>query len=545
MSITVPSPQSEPSQNDAKTRLGGHFRLVTTATSISRIAGYLRDTLNANLFGAGLVSDAYFMAVRIPSLLRDLFAEGALSNAFVPALTARLEKEDHQDAWELMSQVFSLLFLVTGLLTALGILLAPQVVGVIAHGYVKDVDKFQLTIQLTRILFPVLMFVSFAALWMGALNSMHRFATPAFAPVFMNLTQIAMGIALLKFWKSNNPQEEIRNIQLWACSMTLGMFFQWISQLPEAWKAGIKVVWSWPPRHPGIGEMMNLMGPAIVSQSVLQVNLLVNQFFASFLTTGYVSYLYYGNRLFQLPFGILGVSIATVTFPLLARQSNTGKMEEFSQTLSRALSAGLFLMIPCTVGIWIVAKPACRLAFEYGRFTPEATQMAAEATALYALGLVGYTGVKILLPAYYARRNARKPLATSLAAITANAGLNLLAFLTVNDSHIRFWGLALASVLGSLINLILLLWGIEKINIHLDWKFLRLEALKILLASTLMGLVTWVTLQEITKIHLPGSRLFDFLIPVMLGGIVYFGLAKTLRLNGLEWVLGRAKGKVA
>jgi putative peptidoglycan lipid II flippase len=545
VSITVPSPTSEPSQKEEKTRLGGHFRLVTTATSVSRIAGYLRDTLNANLFGAGLVSDAYFMAVRIPSLLRDLFAEGALSNAFVPSLTARLEKEDHRDAWELMSQVFSLLLLVTGGLTALGILFAPQVVGVIAHGFMKDADKFQLTIQLTRILFPVLMFVSFAALWMGALNSMHRFTTPAFAPVFMNLTQIAMGVMLLKFWKSDNPQEEIRNIHLWACSMTLGMFFQWVSQLPEAWKSGIKVGWSWPPRHPGVMEMMKLMGPAVVSSSVVQVNLLVNQFFASFLPTGYVSYLYYGNRLFQLPFGILGVSIATVTFPLLARQSNTGKMEEFSQTLSRALSAGLFLMVPCTVGIWIVAKPACRLAFEYGRFTPQATQMAAEATALYALGLVGYTGVKILLPAYYARRNARKPLATSLVAIAANAGLNLLAFLYVNDPHVRFWGLALASVLGSLINMSLLLWGIEKIDVLLDWKFLRIQAGKILLASTLMGLTSWGTLQGLQELHLPGSRLSDFLVPVILGGLVYLGMAKALTLHGLEWILGRAKGKVA
>ncbi len=543
MSIKVPSPESEPSQKDAKTRLGGHFRLVTTATSVSRVAGYLRDTLNANLFGAGMVSDAYFMAVRIPSLLRDLFAEGALSNAFVPALTARLEKEDHRDAWNLMSQVFSLLLLITGGLTALGILFAPQVVGVIAHGFMQDADKFQLTVRLTRFLFPVLMFVSFAALWMGALNSMHRFTTPAFAPVFMNLTQIAMGVVLLKFWKSGNPQEEIRNIQLWACSMTLGMLFQWVSQLPEAWKAGIKVGWSWPPRHPGIMEMMKLMGPAVVSSSVVQVNLLVNQFFASFLATGYVSYLYYGNRLFQLPFGILGVSIATVTFPLLARQSNTGKMEEFSQTLGKALSAGLFLMVPCTVGIWIVAKPACHLAFEYGRFTPEATQAAAEATALYALGLVGYTGVKILLPAYYARRNARKPLATSLAAIAANVGLNLLAFLYVDDSRIRFWGLVLGSVLGSFINLSLLLIGIEKIDIHLDWKFLRMEAGKVLMASIVMGLATWAALRGIQGLHLPGSRLLDFILPVILGGLVYLGLAKAMALHGLDWVWGRAKGK--
>src|SRR5579871_3795269 len=364
--------------------LGRHFRLVTLATGTSRIAGYLRDTLNAKLFGAGLVSDSYFMAVRIPSLLRDLFAEGALSNAFVPALSARLEKGQEMEAWELMSQVFTLLCLVTGGLTLLGILFAPQVVWVIAQGFVGHPDKFQLTVSLTRILFPVLSCVSLAALWMGALNSLHRFTAPAFAPVFMNLAQIVMGILLVKVWPSTTPEEEIRNVHLWAVSMTLGMLLQWLSQVPDGLKAGIRLRWSWPPNHPGLGEMWKLLAPAIVSQSVLQVNLLVNQFFASFLATGYVTYLYYGNRLFQLPYGVLGISIATITFPLLARQSSGGQMSEFSKTLDKALATSFFLMAPCTVGIWIVAQPACRLAFQYGKFSPEATSLSAEATALYA-----------------------------------------------------------------------------------------------------------------------------------------------------------------
>ncbi len=529
---------------EADHRLGRHFRLVTAATSVSRVTGYLRDSLNAALFGAGWISDSYFMAIRIPSLLRDLFAEGALSNAFVPALTARLEKQNRKDAWELMSQVFSLLCLVTGGLTALGIFFAPQVVGMIAHGFLGDEAKFNLTVQLTRILFPVLVFVSFAALWMGSLNSMHKFTAPAFAPVFMNLTQIGMGLALLKFWPSGSPQDEIRNVQLWSIAMTFGMLLQWLSQVPSAWKAGARVGWSWPPNHPGVKEMLKLMGPAVISSSVLQVNLLINQFFASFLTVGYVSYLYYGNRLFQLPFGILGVSIATVTFPLLSRQSNAGKLKEFSGTLSRALSACLFLMIPCTAGIWIVAKPACRLAFEYGRFSPEATQAAAEATMLYALGLVGYTGVKILLPAYYARREARKPLFVSLVSMGANIGLNLTAFLCVPDSHARFWGLALASSLGSLINLVLLLRGLKKLKVELHWEFLLKETSKIILAVSAMSLATWASLQGLETLSLPGARLFNFLIPVLLGGIVYLGCAKFLKLSGFDWVLRRGGNNV-
>jgi len=533
------APTAPPSAKGTGHHLGRHFRLVTLATGTSRIAGYLRDTLNAKLFGAGLVSDSYFMAVRIPSLLRDLFAEGALSNAFVPALSARLEKGREAEAWELMSQVFTLLCLVTGALTALGIFFAPQVVWVIAQGFVGNQDKFQLTVSLTRILFPVLSCVSLAALWMGALNSLHRFTAPAFAPVFMNLAQIVMGVLLIKVWPAATPAEEIRNVHLWAISMTLGMLLQWLSQVPDGLKAGIHLRWSWPPNHPGLQEMWKLLAPAVVSQSVLQVNLLVNQFFASFLATGYVTYLYYGNRLFQLPYGVLGISIATITFPLLARQSSGGQMVEFSKTLNKALATSFFLMVPCTVGIWIVAQPACRLAFEYGKFSPEATTLSAEATALYALGLVGYTGAKILQPAYYACRDARFPLRASLAAMAANAGLNLSAFLFIQDTHWRFWGLALASVLGACVNFGLLLWGIPRLKVRLDTGFQTSEGTKVLLATFFMGTAAWGTLHWIQDLPVPGHRFLDFLLPVSVGGIVYFALAKALRLTGLNWVLGR------
>ncbi len=520
---------------------GRHFRLVTLATGTSRIAGYLRDTLNAKLFGAGLVSDSYFMAVRIPSLLRDLFAEGALSNAFVPSLSARLEKGREKEAWALMSQVFTLLCLITGALTALGIFFAPQVVWVIAQGFVGDVDKFQLTISLTRILFPVLTCVSLAALWMGALNSLHRFTAPAFAPVYMNLTQIVMGVALLKIWPASTPEEEIRNVHLWAISMTLGMLLQWLSQVPEGLKAGIHLKWSWVLDHPGLKEMWKLLAPAIVSQSVLQVNLLVNQFFASFLTTGYVTYLYYGNRLFQLPYGVLGISISTITFPLLARQSSGGKLKEFSQTLDKALAASLFMMVPCTVGIWIVAEPACRLAFEYGKFTSEATHLSAEATALYALGLVGYTGAKILQPAFYARREARFPLMASLVAMSVNLGLNWAAFLFVQDTHWRFWGLALASVLGAFVNFGILLLGISKLSIRLDSGYQLVEGSKVVVATLVMGTASWATLHFVQTSDLPWHRLLDFLLPVIVGGAVYFILAKLIRIEGLTWIMGHRK----
>jgi putative peptidoglycan lipid II flippase len=376
---------------------------------------------------------------------------------------------------------------------------------------------------------------------MGALNSLHRFTAPAFAPVYMNLTQIVMGVALLKIWPASTPEEEIRNVHLWAISMTLGMLLQWLSQVPEGLKAGIHLKWSWVLDHPGLKEMWKLLAPAIVSQSVLQVNLLVNQFFASFLTTGYVTYLYYGNRLFQLPYGVLGISISTITFPLLARQSSGGKLKEFSQTLDKALAASLFMMVPCTVGIWIVAEPACRLAFEYGKFTSEATHLSAEATALYALGLVGYTGAKILQPAFYARREARFPLMASLVAMSVNLGLNWAAFLFVQDTHWRFWGLALASVLGAFVNFGILLLGISKLSIRLDSGYQLVEGSKVVVATLVMGTASWATLHFVQTSDLPWHRLLDFLLPVIVGGAVYFILAKLIRIEGLTWIMGHRK----
>jgi putative peptidoglycan lipid II flippase len=483
------------------------------------------------------------MAIRIPSLFRDLFAEGALSNAFIPALTARLKGKNRKEAWRLMSQVFSLLLLIVGTLTALGILFAPQIVYVIAHGFTREPDKFHLTVVLTRILFPFLLFISLAALWMGALNSMYRFSVPAFAPVFMNLTQIVAGVWLLRFHQAASLEEELRNVHIWTVAMTVGFLFQWLVQVPAAWKEGVRVRWAWPPDHPGVREMARLMGPAVISQSVLQVNTLVNQFFASFLVTGYVTYLYYGQRLFQLPFGILGVSIATVVFPLLSRQSNMGKMKSFSKTLSQALSASFFIMLPCTVGIWIVAEPACKLAFQYGRFTTEASQYAAEATAIYALGLVGYTGVKILLPAYYARGNSRTPLYSSLAAMLSNAGLNLAAFFLFTESHYRFWGLALAAGLGAMINLVWLLSNLCKNGIHLQWRFLGLQGIKTTLATLFMGAATWAVLRGLQALNLPWARLWNFTIPVLAGAGVYFLLTKAMGHQGLDWIWGKDKGE--
>src|SRR6202789_3476232 len=243
---------------ETASRVAGHFRLVSVATAISRVTGFFRDQLNSWIFGAGLVSDSYFAALRIPNLLRDLFAEGALSSAFIPTLSKSLEKEKVEETWKLISQVFTLLLVIVGLVVAAGILVAPYIVRVVAPGFLGDPDKFALTVNLTRILFPVLLFVSMAALWMGTLNAHDRFLAPAFAPVAMNITLIFAGLYLF-YSGSASAMDDIQKIHIWTLATTGGFLFQWLVQIPAGNRLGGRIRLLWPPNHPGIGEMLFLL----------------------------------------------------------------------------------------------------------------------------------------------------------------------------------------------------------------------------------------------------------------------------------------------
>jgi len=481
------------------------------------------------------------MAIRIPSMLRDLFAEGALSSAFIPTFSRSLQKGDSEDAWDLMNQVFTLLLLVVGLLVGLGILFAPAVVDLIAHGFLSTPEKYNLTVALTRMLFPILMFVSMAALWMGCLNAHHKFNIPAFAPVAMNLTLILAGAYLLYFQHADTQEKELSNMRFWTIATTVGMLFQWLIQVPSLRKLGWRFRLIFPPTHPGVFEMLVLMAPAVISQSVMQVNFLINQFFGSYLPHGDLSCLYYGNRLMQLPYGVFGVAIATVVFPLISRQAAQGDRAAVQNTLSRAVEAAAFITIPCTVGLVLTAEPITVLAFQRGKFDATATALVTQATILYVIGLFFYSSNKILVPSFYALQKSKWPLAAALAAMAADFILNLSAFWFIDDMHLRFLALPAATILSGFVNFALLLYGLHRYEIRFDYKDLSRELGKVLAATAVMGLAVYGVLQGIRPFAWPGMKIWRVLLPVAVGTILYFLLVQLLDCRGRQWI--RSKGK--
>lgn len=522
-------------------QVAGHFRVVSIATSISRVTGFFRDQLNSWIFGAGLVSDSYFAALRIPNLLRDLFAEGALSSAFIPTLSKSLEKEKVEETWKLVSQVFTLLLLIVGLVVSAGILGAPWIVRVVAPGFLSDPAKFDLTVNLTRFLFPVLLFVSMAALWMGTLNAHDKFLAPAFAPVAMNLTLIVTGLYLFYGSSSGLGMDEIHKIHIWTLATTVGFLFQWLVQIPAGNRLGGQIRLMWPPNHPGISEMLFLLAPAVVSLSVTQVDFLLNQIFASFLQTGSITCLNYGNRLMQLPYGVFGVSIATVVLPLMSRQFADGDKKGFGDTLSHAIGASAFIMIPSTVGLCVVSFPICRLAFQHGQFTEASTVMVANATCFYAAGLFAHSGIKITAQTFYPLQKPKWPFWAAVINMLSTAALNLAALLFLTDPDQKFLALPLATTVGVFVTFFFLCLGLRRYGVTLEYGFLMKEILKVLGASMVMGWAAWYSLKLLREVQLPFEKVFEVFVPILIGAMVYFAMAKLIQCESFAWVISHRK----
>ena len=503
--------------------------IVSIATAASRLTGYFRDMLNAFLFGAGWISDAYFAASRIPNFMQNLVSDGALLQAFVPTFSKILGKGKPREAQAFMSQMFTFVLMAAGGLTILGMVFSPKIVAVIAYGFTHQPEKFQLTCRLTTILFPVFLLACLASLWMGLLNSLHRFMIPAFATIAMNAVLIVTGLVL---WAGNRwggwGLDTLTLVTIWAAATLPGMFLQWAVQWPEAYRNGFHLRLSWPD-HPAMKEALRLMTFALLSQSVLQVNLLVNQFFASFLPNGYVTYLYYGSRLMQLPFGVLGVSIATISFPLLSLHAGNRHSKEFNRTITRSLESAVFFTLPATVGLIMIAGPLCKLAFQHGALNGQDAHWIAQAASCYLLGLLAGTCSKILLTAYYSKQRPRRPLLASLACFLANLLVNGGLFLFTKDPDYRFYGITLSSSLASFLNLYLLLAGLPRLGVGLDWPRLGRGFLFALLGTAAMALVVWAAGALLTRFPLPPFNFWSTLLPALAGAGAYFGLAKYFR----------------
>jgi putative peptidoglycan lipid II flippase len=473
--------------------------VVSLAVLASRVLGLVREQVFAVLFGAGRELDAFITAFRIPNLLRDLFAEGALSAAFVARFTRALEADGPDAAWRLANQVLNALAVVVGTLTLLGIWAAPALVATIAPGFGEIPGKLELTIHLTRIMFPFLVLVAFAAVAMGILNTHNVFGIPAAAAAFFNVGSVLGGVAAawwlapgyLATFAGGDPAARTalaeRAITGMAIGTLVGGALQLGVQVPRARRLG----WRWRPvldwRDPGLRDVMRLMAPATIGAAAVQVNVFVNSNFASYLGDGPVSWLNVAFRFMQLPIGLFGVAVGTASLPTVSRQSARGDRVAVSSTVGDALELVALLCLPAAVGLAVLGVPMIGLVYEHGRFAVADTQAAAGALAGYAIGLGGYAAIKVLAPSFYALGDARTPMLVSLLSIAVNFTLNWTFVRRLGLGHV---GLALSTSAVALANSTIL-WAVLRRRIgplgeHL-WRTLG----RIALATAAMGVAIW------------------------------------------------------
>jgi putative peptidoglycan lipid II flippase len=391
--------------------------IIGLAVMGSRVLGLARELICAALFGGGAAMDAFTVAFRIPNLLRDLFAEGALSTAFVTTFSKTIARQGDQAAWRLADKVATLTVLVLGALCVLGMVFSHQLVAVLAPGF--DPIKAGRTALLTRIMFPFILLVSLAALVMGVLNAKSIFGRPAMASSFFNIGSIVGGVGLGYLW---DPTFGPRALIGLAIGTLIGGALQLTVQLPPLKGLGYRFHLDFRWRDPGVIAILALMGPAVIAASTTQVNVMINSMFASTLEDGAIFWLAIAFRLMQLPLGLFGVALGTVTLPLLSRLVVAGEMGAFRTELARALRLMFLLTIPSTIGLMILAEPIISVIYQHGRFDAYKAAQAGGALRFYAIGLAGYAALKVLVNAFYALDRRKTPMIVSFLAI----GLNLL-----------------------------------------------------------------------------------------------------------------------
>lgn len=430
--------------------------LVSTMTLLSRILGLARDIVFARFFGATIVMDAFLVANRIPNMLRRFFAEGAFSQGFVPVMARYREKHDHDEARELVDAVAGTLGLILFAITLAGVIAAPILVVIVAPGFIGEDGRFDLATAMLRFTFPYLLFVSLTAFAGGILNTYGRFGVPAFTPVILNVVLIAAALWLA-------PRLAEPGMALAYAVFAAGLI-QLLFQLPFLSRIHAVPRPRWRPGHAGVKRIKELMLPAIFGSSVAQINVLVGGIIASFLGVGKISVLYYSDRLMEFPLGIFSIAIATVTLPYLSRQHASELRGEFSQTIDWSMKLVLLVAVPAAVGLIVLAEPLVATIYFGRAFTEFDLRMTALALQAFALGLVGFSYVKILAPAYFARENTRTPVRYALVALAVNFVLSVtLAYvLTKAEYEGTHAGLALAISVAAILQAGLLYRGLVR-----------------------------------------------------------------------------------
>jgi putative peptidoglycan lipid II flippase len=542
--------------------------IVSIAVMGSRVLGLVREQVFANYFGAGFLNDAFQVGFRIPNTLRDLFAEGALSVAFVKTFTDYIEKKSEVEAWKLASMVLNALAIVLSVITILGIIFAPQIVSLIASGF--SPEKAALATTLTRIMFPFLLLVAMAAVAMGVLNTRGRFGIPASASTLFNVGSIVGGL-LCAYILSGGGWELVKDPQAipneraqWAIiGMAIGTLIggglQFLVQVPSLWRVGFRFRPHVSFSHPGVRQVMRLMGPAIIGTAAVQINVFTDTFFASSIPGGQ-SWLGYSFRLMQFPIGVFGVAIGTATLPAISRHAARNDIPRFRSTLSSSIGLVFLLTIPSACGLVILGKPIIALLYQRGAFTALDTQMVAAALIGWSIGLVGYSAIKVLSPAFYAMDDPRTPMLVSIVSIVINA---------VGDYFFKTWlsgygvtpetpygyghaGLALSTSCVALINFFALIYFMRRRLKRLEGRQIFSSFIRISLASAALSVTSYFTYTSLVqrlgeqgfKIHV-----IETFVPIMTGGLVFLIAARLLRVRELnqavEAIASRLRRKAA
>lgn len=557
-------PVPETPTNTKQTSVARSAGVVSIAVMFSRVLGLVREMIFARYFGAGFLYDAYVVAFRIPNVLRDLFAEGALSVAFVKVFTDYQINKSEQEAWRLASLVLNLLAVVLSIVCIVGIVFSRQFVNLIADGF--SPEKAALATTLTQIMFPFILLVALAAVAMGVLNTKGIFGIPASASTVFNVVSIVFGLGLAYWlsgggWLNSGDKNALPDVpSQWAIiGMAIGTLIggaaQFLMQLPSLIKVGFRFSPVLSFADPGVRKVVALMTPAILGTSAVQVNVLINTYFVSGID-GAQGWLSYGFRLMQFPIGLFGVAVGTAAIPVLSRLASEGKIKAFRDTLSESMNLVFLMTLPSACGLIVLGEPIVRLIYERGKFDATATSMTSIALVGYSVGLTGYAAIKILSPAFYALNDAKTPMIIAIASI----GVNF-----IGSYFLREWlsnygvtpetphgyghvGVALATSLVALVNFFALALFMKRRIRRLNGRNIFLSFLKIAAASAILSIVCYVSYHFLFNRFGVGTfstKLMEAFVPIGLGGAAFVIAAKLLRVTELEQAFGMIRRKLA
>lgn len=520
-------------------RLARSAGLISVATMASRVLGVAREAVIAGIFGAGTAVDAFNVAFRIPNLLRDLFAEGAMTAAFVPTFTRTLTSRGREDAWRLGNLVINALLLVTGAVVIVGMLFAAPITQAIAPRFASVPGKLELTTDLTRVMLPFLTAIAIAVAMMGMLNSLNRFFIPALSPAMFNVATIASAVALAPLM----PSVGLPPIMAVAIGTLAGGLGQILLQWPVLRREGFRYRPAVDFRNPELREVLRLMVPGTIGLAAVQINVLVNTYLATGQQEGAVSWLGYAFRLMYVPIGLFGVAIATAALPEISRHAAVQDAPAMRRTIAGALRMMLMLNVPATIGLMVLARPIVGLLLERGAFTPIDTEATAAALMFYAPGLVGYSAVKIASPSFYALRDSRTPVIVSVVAVLANLGMNLVLV-----RHIGYRGLALGTAIAAIFNATALLWLLRNRLGGLEGRRTGVALLKILAASAVMGLAAHAMSVWLAVVLRDGdemAKLVRVLAAIAAGVLALVISARLLRIHEFDEASRRVLRRIA